>query len=80
MGISKITRNFQLTLPRDVREFKDFHIGDTVLFVMEEDRIGLMKREKNISRETAGLWSDLKETGLEYERRVRRGWQKRKIE
>lgn len=80
MGISKITRNFQVTLPRDVREFKNFHVGDTVFFVVEGDRIGIMKQEKDVIRETAGIWSDLKETGIAYERRLRKGWQKRKIE
>lgn len=78
MGISKITRNYQITLPRDIREMKNFQVGDTVLFVVEGNRINLMKREKTIIRETAGLWSAMKETGLEYERRVRKPWQKRK--
>jgi len=28
----------------------------------------------------AGLWTDLKKFGLEYERKIREGWRKRKIE
>ena len=77
MGISKITRNFQITLPRDVREFKNFKVGDKVLFVVEDKRIDLVKLDKNIVKETAGIWSDLKESGVEYERRLRKGWSKR---
>ncbi len=29
-------------------------------------------------RATAGLWSDVKETGLEYEKRMRDPWKKRR--
>lgn len=77
MTISKITRNFQITLPKDVREFKNFKVGDKVLFVVEDERIELVKMDKKIITDAAGLWSDLEETGIEYERRVRKGWKKR---
>lgn len=78
MGISKITRNFQVTLPKDLRELKNFRVGEKVLFVVEGDRIDLIKMNKNIVKETAGLWSDMKETGMEYENRLRKEWSKRK--
>ena len=39
----------------------------------------LIKMDKDIIKETAGLWKYLKETGLEYERRLRKGWSKRRI-
>jgi AbrB family looped-hinge helix DNA binding protein len=77
MGISKITRNFQITLPRDVREFKNLNVGDKVLFVVEDKRIELVKLDKNIVKDTAGIWSGMKESGVEYERRLRKGWKKR---
>ncbi len=77
MGISKITRNFQVTLPRDVREFGRFKVGDKVLFVMEDKRIDIVKLDKNIVKETAGIWAGLKEDGVEYERRLRKGWGRR---
>lgn len=77
MGISKITRNFQVTLPKDIREMRKLREGDKVLFVVEGAHIDLVKLDKNIVRETAGIWSELKETGVEYERRLRRGWHKR---
>ena len=32
---------------------------------------------KKIINAAAGLWSDMKETGVEYERMVRKGWKKR---
>mgnify|MGYP001558500504 CR=1 FL=1 len=77
MGISKITRNFQVTLPKDIRELKNFKVGEKVLFVVERDRVDILKMDKNIIRETAGLWAGIKETGLEYERRLRKEWAKR---
>jgi len=77
MGISKITRNFQVTLPRDVREFKNFRVGEKVLFVVEGNRVDIIKIDKNIVKEAAGLWAGIKETGIEYETRLRKRWAKR---
>ena len=77
MGISKITRNFQITLPKDIREQKKFKVGDKVLFVVENDSVGLIKMNKDAIYDAAGLWGGLKETGLEYERKLRSKWKKR---
>ena len=79
MGISKITRNYQVTIPSDVREVKNFHVGDKVLFVIEQGRVELIKAGKSLIRESAGLWNKTKETGVDYENRVRRGWKKRHV-
>jgi AbrB family looped-hinge helix DNA binding protein len=77
MGISKITRNYQVTLPRDVREMKGLKIGDEVLFIVENDKVDLVKLDKNMIEATAGLWAGMKGTGVEYEDRMRAGWRKR---
>ncbi|MBI2546432.1 AbrB/MazE/SpoVT family DNA-binding domain-containing protein [Candidatus Woesearchaeota archaeon] len=77
MGISKITRNFQVTLPRDVRELKNLRVGEKVLFVIEGSRVDLVKIDKNIIKDAAGLWAGQKETGIAYEARLRKGWVKR---
>ncbi|HIH15295.1 MAG TPA: AbrB/MazE/SpoVT family DNA-binding domain-containing protein [Nanoarchaeota archaeon] len=77
MGISIITRNYQLTLPKDVREMKNFKRGDKVLFVVQEDIIQIKKVSKNLIQETAGLWKGLEKTGIEYQKDVRKGWKKR---
>lgn len=79
MGISKITRNYQVTLPKDVRELKNFEVGDKVLFVPEGDRIGIVKLDKKVISSAAGLWTGLKESGIGYEKRLRKEWVKRKI-
>lgn len=40
---SKITRRFQITLPKDVRERFKFEEGDLVLFVVEDGKLLLEK-------------------------------------
>ena len=79
MGISKITRNFQVTLPKDVRELKHFKVGDEVLFVVDDDSIDIVKMDKEIIKAAAGLWRGMKEDSLAYERRIRKEWEKREI-
>jgi AbrB family looped-hinge helix DNA binding protein len=77
MGISKVTRNFQVTLPHDIRELKHFKVGDKVIFVAREDRVEIVKIEKDAIKAAAGLWSEVNETGEHYQRRLRKEWSKR---
>lgn len=77
MGTSKITRNFQVTIPRDVRDSKGLKEGDRVLFAIDGDRVELVKLDEDVVRGAAGLWAELREGGVAYERRLRRGWAKR---
>ena len=77
MGVSKMTRNFQVTVPRDVREVKRLREGDRVLFVIDGERVELHKVDEDVVAAAAGLWRDAEESGAGYERRARRGWAKR---
>jgi len=77
MGISKITRNFQVTLPHDVREAKNFRVGEKVLFIINGEKIDVVKMDKNIISSAAGLWTNFKESGIDYERKLRKEWKKR---
>ncbi|HLC72845.1 MAG TPA: AbrB/MazE/SpoVT family DNA-binding domain-containing protein [Candidatus Nanoarchaeia archaeon] len=77
MGIAKITRNYQITIPKDIREIKDLKEGDSVVFTIDGNKVQLVKMNKDSIRLAAGLWSKTKESGVEYERRVRAGWKKR---
>ena len=79
MGISKITRNFQVTIPKDVRAVKNLREGDEILFVIDGNRVDMVKREDDVIERTKGLWSGMKETGIEYTRRLRKGWGKRRM-
>jgi AbrB family looped-hinge helix DNA binding protein len=79
MAVSKVTRNFQITIPREVRELEDLHIGDRVVFVVENHKVHLAKVDDDIIRKTAGLWPGMKETGVEYVRRIRKEWRRREV-
>ncbi len=79
MGIAKVTRNYQVTIPRDVRVIQGISEGDTVLFVIEGNKVDFLKIEKEkIIEETAGSWKGVvKESSIEYVRQLRKGWAKR---
>lgn len=40
---SKVTRRFQITLTKEVRELFDIHQGDLILFVVEDGKLLIMK-------------------------------------
>ena len=77
MDISKITRNYQITLPRDVRRIVGLKEGDEVVFTVENNPIKISKADEDIIFKTAGIWKDMKETGEEYQKRIRKEWKKR---
>ena len=77
MGVSKMTRNFQVTVPRDVRDVKRLKEGDRVVFAIDGERVELHKIDEDAIAAAAGLWKDTGETGAEYEQRMRRPWTKR---
>jgi len=77
MGIAKVTRNYQVTIPKDVRTIQNIQVGDTVLFAIESDRVDFMKMGREAAiKSVAGMWAG-KETGAEYVRRIRTEWKKR---
>ncbi len=77
MGISKITRNCQITLPKDVRKVIGLKEGDEVVFIIDGDKVRLVKSDEDIIKRTAGIWKDMKETGVEYQRKIRKESEKR---
>lgn len=77
MGISRITRNCQITIPKDVRTQLGVKEGDEVIFIVENENITLKKQMKNPIMAAAGAWKGMKETGAQYQRRIRAQWEKR---
>ena len=75
-----MTRNFQVTVPRDVRAVKHLKEGDRVAFAIDGERVELQKVDEDVIAAAAGLWKDTGKSGLQYERSVRRGWAKRRKE
>lgn len=80
MGIAKVTRNYQVTVPRDIRRVQGIEIGDTVLFAIEGTRVDFFKMGTDkILAEAAGAWKGkVKESGVEYVRGIRAGWARRR--
>ena len=77
MGIAKVTRNFQVTIPKDVRQAEGVMVGDTLLFTATEGKLEVTKMGRAaLLKALAGTWKD-RGTGVEYENRVRSGWKKR---
>ncbi|MDP6294015.1 MAG: AbrB/MazE/SpoVT family DNA-binding domain-containing protein [Candidatus Woesearchaeota archaeon] len=78
MSVSKVTRNFQVTIPQDVRERFGVGIGDDLVFTEVDDALVISKADDILER-AAGLWKGMKETGVEYENRLRKGWAHRRL-
>ena len=55
MGVSKMTRNFQVTIPKDVRHVKDLREGDRVLFAIDGEKVELHKVDEDTVSAAAGL-------------------------
>ena len=79
MGIAKVTTNYQVTIPRDIRRLHDIKVGDTVLFAIEGEKIHFMSMDKDkIITEIAGSWKNhVKGSSLDYVKEIRAGWNKR---
>ncbi len=78
MGISKITRNFQITLPRDIRKAIHLSEGDEIILTIEGKNIVIRKADDDPVKTAAGIWKENKESGLDYQKRIRSQWKKRK--
>jgi AbrB family looped-hinge helix DNA binding protein len=77
MGISKVTRNWQITLPKDVRETLHIKEGERLLIKTENDRAIIEKLKKDWVERVFGAWGPSKESGVEYVRKMRREWEER---
>jgi len=43
MPVSKVTRNYQVTIPKEIREKLSMNAGDLLVFDIEDNRIVLRK-------------------------------------
>ncbi len=73
MSTTKVTRNFQITLPRDVRDLAGISIGDT-LNVAADSKTGEVKITKTSPKEAVlnatGIWKPVKDS-VSYVRSLR---------
>ena len=71
MATTIVTRNFQITLPRDVREKEDIHIGDRILVTAKEDSIELRKLSTEDALNAFGCWEKVSESSVSTVRKIR---------
>lgn len=56
MSTTKVTRNFQVTIPADVRKALSIRIGTLVDFVVEKGAL-IMRPKKLVDEDQAWFWS-----------------------
>ena len=61
MAVSRVTRNYQVTVPREIRELAGVKVGDTLLFIREGEDVVLRKIDKDLLAKGFGLWKKAKE-------------------
>ena len=78
MSLTKVTRNYQITVPRDIREQANIKEGDKLVITMENDEIKLKKFDEDIFKKAFGSWKDagIKDS-VEYVKKIRKEWEKR---
>ncbi len=74
MGIARVTRNFQVTIPKDVREIQGIKEGDRVIFSIEGSRIEISKFKNNVIEDAFGAWVGKVEPGSNYSKKLRSEW------
>jgi AbrB family looped-hinge helix DNA binding protein len=73
MATTTVTRNYQITLPRDIREIENIEIGDRVTLSMNKGVIEIRKFSKEKFLSCFGLWGKKKVSSIDEVRRIRRG-------
>ena len=61
MAVSKVTRNYQVTVPREIRERTGIKEGDTLLFTVEGEEVILRRVNKELLDKSFGLWKKARE-------------------
>lgn len=73
---TKVTRNFQITLPPEVRDEEEIEVGDTIAFSFEKGEVHIFKLRKNALDEAFGIWGK-GPSGKTEQRKLRKEWEQR---
>ncbi|MBS3105772.1 AbrB/MazE/SpoVT family DNA-binding domain-containing protein [Candidatus Woesearchaeota archaeon] len=78
MSMTKVTRNYQITVPRDVREMANIKEGDKLVITMEKGEIKMKKFDEDIFKRAFGSWKNagIKDS-VKYVRDIRKEWEHR---
>ena len=79
MSMTKVTRNYQITVPRDIREQANIKEGDKIVITMENSEIKMKKFDEDVFKRAFGSWKNagIKDS-VKYVREMRKGWEKRR--
>ena len=78
MSITKVTRNYQITVPRDIREQANIKEGDKLVVTIEDDEIKVKKFDEDVFKKAFGSWKNVGiRDSVEYVRGIRKEWEKR---
>lgn len=70
MATTTITRNYQITIPKEIREVKDLRVGDTLSVSFHDEVIELRKFSRERLRFFFGTWKT-KEDSVKTIRHIR---------
>lgn len=78
MSLTKVTRNYQITVPRDIREQAKIQEGDKLVVTIENDEIKLKKIDEDSFKKAFGIWKNagIKDS-VKYVRDLRKDWEHR---
>ncbi|MBU1199721.1 MAG: AbrB/MazE/SpoVT family DNA-binding domain-containing protein [Nanoarchaeota archaeon] len=80
MGTVVVTRNYQITISKDIREQLDISIGEKMISNIDENgEIKIKKINKSPVEAAFGMWKRMKITGKEYEDKIRKEWGERDV-
>ncbi len=72
-----VTRNFQITLPKSIRDYTGIEIGDSVIIEAKNNEITLKKVEKEPIESAFGRWRWCKDS-IGFVDNLRSTWDERK--
>lgn len=76
MGTVVVTRNYQVTLSKDVREETSIKVGERMKEIVENNRIILEKIKKSPVEAATGIWKNKVESSTAYVNNLRKDWRR----
>ena len=76
MSRTKVTRNYQITIPKDIREDLEVDVGDTIVLIPEKEGVKMKKFDVDAFKKAFGSWK-IKESSVDYVRKLRKESEKR---
>ena len=75
MGTVVVTRNYQITLPKDIREITGIEIGEKMVTEVVEKGILIKKLNKSPVDRAFGIWKT-KDSGIKFVDKIRKDWRR----